>query len=532
MATSFSSTVPFSKSHSIEPLPRNPAGLRLKISPQVSVELLYRDYEIKVPPRVDCTVMFAGAHLAEILVAYEEAVRLFSKTQDSAELLKHLNASQTVQKIYESKLVRGRAAIEMRERIFHEPGPVEQLEFRLRVLVGKRRLFYPVPLERFAALGALCPLLLGRHDEAAIERDLTARLSGDDVGWACELLAFLKRESCLAVASRADADAPSWAPRPGVTLLSHSSLLAQSQRSAVLIDPVVWRVMGNSERTFDILRTPLGAICCSHSHWDHCHFQTLMWLDKSLPVLIPAAGEPSMLNPPMAGALRRLGFTDVREVRPWEPVQIADIEIVPVPFRGEQDELGFEMDHYTYVIRMPGLSFYGGVDSYRSTAGDMRPVVEEVGRKYHPDVAFLPVSKWICYFKSGGVNAFCRYLDQKMLERSFQYTAGPRDAADWTVLLDARLAVPYATFTFTRAKLTPETVQFALELKKRGIGERFCPMAPLDSLTAADLGDSLRARSRRWRRVARSRALGEVYRVGQRAGLGSAFHFLRERLHG
>jgi hypothetical protein len=32
----------------------------------------------------------------------------------------------------------------------------------------------------------------------------------------------------------------------------------------VLIDPVVWKAMGNAQRTFDILRTPLGAICCSH----------------------------------------------------------------------------------------------------------------------------------------------------------------------------------------------------------------------------------------------------------------------------
>ena len=475
--------------------------------------------------------MFAGTHLAQTLTAYDEAVRLFSSIREPEELLERLRASQAVGAIYDSKLVDGRVAIEMREAIFHQPGPLEQIEFKLRILVSGRRLFYPVPLRRFAALGALCPLLLGRHHEAGIERCLEARLAGDDVAWALELFAFLRDEGCLAAASGADAAAPAWAPRPGVTLLSHSSLLVQSERSAALIDPVVWRVMGNSERTFDILRTPLGAICCSHSHWDHCHFQTLMWFDKDLPVLIPQAGEPSMLNPPMAGALRRLGFTDVREVRPWEPVRIADIEIVPVPFRGEQDEIGFEMDHYTYVVRTPGLSLYGGVDSFRSTAGDMRPVVEEVGRKYRPDIAFVPISKWNCYYRSGGVNAFCRYIDQDMIERSFQYTAGPEDAADWVALLGARIAVPYATFTFARAKVTPETFQFGFELNRRGIGERFYPMAPLDSLTAADLGDGLRERSRRWRRVAWSRAMSEVNRVGRRAGLAPALHFLRERLH-
>jgi hypothetical protein len=194
----------------------------------------------------------------------------------------------------------------------------------------------------------------------------------------------------------------------------------------------------------------------------------------------------------MADALHRLGFTDVREVQAWVPVRIDDIEIIPVPFRGEQDELDFEMDHYTYVVRTAGLSLYGGVDCYRSTNGDMRPVVERVGQIYRPEVAFLPVSKWICHYKWGGVNAFCRYLDQEMLEQSFQYTAGPEDAADWSVLLGAPTVVPYATFTFARGKVPPEAAQFAKELRKRGIGRRFYPMRPLDSLAVTDLGDGLR----------------------------------------
>ena len=112
---------------------------------------------------------------------------------------------------------------------------------------------------------------------------------------------FLKSEGCLAPAIASDEPPPlSWTARPGVTLLSHSSLLVQSERSAVLIDPVVWQAMGHAQRTFDILRTPLGAICCSHSHWDHGHFQTLLWLDKDVPILIPQVREPSVLNPPMA----------------------------------------------------------------------------------------------------------------------------------------------------------------------------------------------------------------------------------------
>jgi hypothetical protein len=145
-------------------------------------------------------------------------------------------------------------------------------------------------------------------------------------------------------------------------------------------------------------------------------------------------------------------------------------------------------------------------------------------------VAFLPVSKWICHYKSGGVNGFCRYLDQERLEQSFQYTAGPQDAADYALLLGAPTVVPYATFTFTRARIPSEVVRFADELRRRGIGRRFFPMRPLDSLAASDLGGGPPARSRRWRLVAWSRGVGGLYRLGRRAGVGRTYRYLRGKL--
>jgi len=78
--------------------PASPDG-RLRISPAVSIELLYRDFDLKIPPRVDCTVLFAGPHLEQILTAYKEAVRLFSETRNPAGLLERLQASADIQRI-------------------------------------------------------------------------------------------------------------------------------------------------------------------------------------------------------------------------------------------------------------------------------------------------------------------------------------------------------------------------------------------------------------------------------------------------
>jgi len=118
-----------------------------------------------------------------------------------------------------------------------------------------------------------------------------------------------------------------------------------------------------------------------------------------------------------------------------------------------------------------------------------------------------------------------------MLDQSFQYTASPADAADWSLLLGAQVLVPYATFTFARWKVPPEVVQFGSELRRRGIGSRFYPLRPLESLTATDLDDGLRSRSRRWALVAWASGVGGVYRVGRRMGAGRAYRNLRRARH-
>jgi L-ascorbate metabolism protein UlaG (beta-lactamase superfamily) len=448
-----------------------PLNDRVGIARSVSVELHYQGFDTKTPPPVDCTVLFLGTHLDQILEAFKEATSPFAEFRDPAQLHQRLEASANIGRVYESRIEDGKVCLEMRDSVFREHGPLDPLEFRLRILVGKRRLFYPMPLERLGAVGNLFPLLLGRQSESEIDARLNARSAPGDAQWACGLLAFLKSENCLQRFVRSGERPFSSKTRPSVRLVNHSSLLPQSERGAVLVDPVVWKAMGGpAEAIFDILRERLVAVCCSHSHWDHCHLQTLLWVDKDIPVFVPKVLHPSALNPPMMESLKRLGFIDVREVEPWTTYRVDDIEIVPVPFYGEEDEPGFGRDHYTHVLKTPGLCLYGGVDCHRDTRGDMRPVLERVGELYHPNVVFLPVANWRCYYKFGGVNGVCRYLDQELFEQSFQYIGGPEDAADWSLLLGAPVVVPYATFTFSNWKIVPEATQFRGALASRGNG--------------------------------------------------------------
>jgi hypothetical protein len=234
--------------------------------------------------------------------------------------------------------------------------------------------------------------------------------------------------------------------------------------------------------------------------------------------------------------LRRLGFQDIRELEldPWESQQLADVEMILVPFHGEQDEPGAVIDHYTYVYRTHDLTLYGGVDAHRDTFGDMHGALKRVRDEYHPSVAFLPISRMVYRYERGGVNAFCRYIDGALLDQEFQYTAGPGEAAEWVQLLGVSTVVPYATFTFSPYHTPGELNEFVAALNQNGLGATLLPLRPLDALDLSDLDESARAARRRrllraWHGAGARAAQFDhqlrqyaAYRFGRRLLLGGA----------
>jgi hypothetical protein len=143
----------------------------------------------------------------------------------------------------------------------------------------------------------------------------------------------------------------------------------------------------------------------------------------------------------------------------------------------------------------------------------MREVVERVAA-YKPDVAFLPVSQMTYRYRWGGVNAFCRHLDRTLLERTFQYTAGPDYAGELATACGAKHVVPYATFSFSRLETTSEDMRFGSVLRSRALAKSHYPLRPLESITPADLRGGIRSSMRRrtqfwWRALAALRLRGK-----------------------
>jgi len=480
----------------------------IRLARDAKFELGYGEADATYDPRVDSTVLFLGDRLQPLGHAYQEAAQLLAESTDPANLIDALQSSESITEFYEVRRDGEQVSITMRDSVFRGAGPVSSSKFRLTVSRGPARLLRPVPRHCFRALGTLWPLLEGDYSEPEIRSRLQAVLGIVESSWAAEMLTALSAGGFLESAPQAVKPFLGLGSRPRVTFMGHTSLLFESAHSAILLDPLLEPGSLHAALAAGVTRLNLGAICCTHHHRDHCDPATLLRFDKSTPVIVPHVPRPSAVNPPIAETIRMLGFTDVREARIWEPIQIGDIEFIPTPFHGEEDEPGLEIDHYTYLLRSGGFTVYGGVDCFRDASGEMIPVMEKIRADYHPQVSFLPISKFEAHYREGGVNRYCRYMDRDLVKQSFQYTAGPDEAADWLAALDTRYVVPYATFTFSRWDTPKPSLDFYRVLCGRGLQRRFYPLRPLDSIEASELKGGASVARRQallgWLRLGRS----------------------------
>ena len=496
----------------------------MHLNPDVDIELVYPH----APSDVDCRLLFLGDHWRQLVRTYEEIARRFSRARDKSRLWEDLCSSAEIQQLYEIHRSNEEVSVTMRDTIFRQRGPLDDLDLQIRASRGAASIQHPLPLDRLRALGCLLPLIRKGLLEDEIRQALQDRLAREESQWAIEVLLWLKAAGWLVSTPKSSNVFLRPSKRPRVVFMGHSSLLFQSEQSAVLIDPILRPTHRLPRHAFDVTQINLRAICCTHSHWDHCDLQTLLWFDKDTPIYIPAVKHPTAFNPPITPALSLLGFTDIREVHPWEHHQIDDIEFIPVPFHGEQDEPDADIDHYTFALRANGATIYGGVDAFQDTRGKMTPVLEKVRELYHPSVAFLPVSKMTYQYRTGGVNGFCRYLDTSLLDRSFQYTAAAEDAAEWMTVLKSRWVAPYATFTFSPWSTPREVSEFGRALRSVGLTDALFPLRALDSLVLSGSANAWSARGRRVLLIAWFNVGASVRKVDRRLQKNRVYGLIRK----
>src|SRR4051794_4821538 len=110
---------------------------------------------------VDCRRLFMGDRYRQLARVYPEVIHRLSRQGEPAAIIEYLKASAEIRQFYEIEEQGGRVGLVLRDEIFRTPASLNGLPFELQVKSGSQRWSYPLPLERFAALGNLLPLLTG-----------------------------------------------------------------------------------------------------------------------------------------------------------------------------------------------------------------------------------------------------------------------------------------------------------------------------------------------------------------------------------
>ncbi len=240
-----------------------------------------------------------------------------------------------------------------------------------------------------------------------------------------------------------------------VTRIAHASVLLDFGGSVVLTDP--WF----SEKMHYHHGEPLGlaleqlprlaAVVASHAHYDHFDIETF--------ARYPHKDVPFFVGPGMADAARAAGFTQVRELKPWEAATVGALTITAAPAAHKVPEV-------TFVIQAHGATVFFGADTR------LIPELREQLPKRFPSIQLALLA----------INGL------KVLGE--QVVMNAEEAAELAALIGAEVAVPIH-YRFHGSAFTDHFV-----LGYDGSPERFVAAmrtsAPLASARVLAPGESLR----------------------------------------
>ena len=198
---------------------------------------------------------------------------------------------------------------------------------------------------------------------------------------------------------------------------------------------------------------PLAGVAVSHGHYDHYDVEAFAgYPDKAVPFAVKrGTGEKA----------RGAGFENVRELDPWETVELGPVKVTAAPAKHGVPE-------NTYVLEAGGYTVYFGADTL------LIPELREVAERFPKiDLALLPINGLII---------------RPMLNR--QVVMNAREAADLVEILDPRFAVPIH-YRFTGGPVgdrvllkydgTPEEFEREAALRAPGMDVRvLAPGVPLE----------------------------------------------------
>lgn len=169
------------------------------------------------------------------------------------------------------------------------------------------------------------------------------------------------------------------------TYIRWSMTVIEMDDLTIVTDPV-FRVLGFrlAPREYTLERLPKpDLILVSHRHVDHWDRWAMSQLpDKEIPLIVRPRPDKKipfiMRSGDIAADARRLGYTDVRELPPWQKTEVKSLTITAVPAKHPGTEVGF-------VIQGEKTIYFAG-----DTALD-HGILTRIGQRFDLDVVLLPI---------------------------------------------------------------------------------------------------------------------------------------------
>ena len=209
-----------------------------------------------------------------------------------------------------------------------------------------------------------------------------------------------------------------------ITYLGHATVLIEIDGVRILTDPVLRRTIGHLRRQVPVPDPgpleDLDAVLVSHAHHDHLDVQSLRSLTPAPTVLCPS---------PAAAQVRRAGLT-VAVLEPGDIVKRGSvtIEATAAEHDGRRYPINRDDQSLGFLIRTAAgrTIYFAGDTGLFDGMAEIGPV----------DVGLIPVAGW-------GPKTGPGHLD-------------PAGAAEATVAVGARIAIPIHWGTYRRVLMQPE----------------------------------------------------------------------------
>lgn len=150
-----------------------------------------------------------------------------------------------------------------------------------------------------------------------------------------------------------------------IRYLGHACVMIESRKVSVLCDPVIsYKSNGGIDRyTYADLPERIDYVLITHTHQDHCMFETLLQLRHKIgTVVVPRSNGGSLADPSLKLVLRQIGFTDVRELDEAETIDVDGGYILGLPFLGEHGDLNIRTKA-AYLVNLEKRSILCVADS-------------------------------------------------------------------------------------------------------------------------------------------------------------------------